>query len=181
MDRASGWGIMRDFNGGSGWTALGFVGDQWIVMSLGYGEAYGQGRAGYGGQEENRGALDGSEDAQGGGSGIGGADVRMGLRFRIDYHWRGIYDCYSRIEYHEHAIYDLRRQMRYYYDTRIECYVHTISDHDRKIAHYRGMKDSHFRALAELENLDLISIRMNLHGARMWGGRVEGDEDTEMD
>lgn len=168
MDRASGWGIMRDFNGGSGWTAVEFVGDQWIVMSLGYVEAYGQGRAGYGGQEESRGALDGSEDAQGGGSGSGIAaktrdearDERIELCSREDYHCRMIRDYKSRIE---ELFYTIRQAVHYSHDTRIECcsICHSIVYHIRKIHDYLGKISRH---TCELDAIQAeLSERMDLN------------------
>ncbi|KAE8364917.1 hypothetical protein BDV27DRAFT_127691, partial [Aspergillus caelatus] len=148
--------IMGGSNGGGGRTAAGFVvlafwGDQGSGMFSRLVEAYGQDRYGYEGQERddemgwapepvnesnvggNRGARDGSEDAQRGGSGSGGAsmtpdeamDKGMRLCSKRDDHWRGIVDCYFRIEGHFHAIQDLYRQIHYYtgcYPHRIECY-----------------------------------------------------------
>lgn len=159
MHRASFRGNMRGFSGGYGRTAAGIGG---MASGGGHGngmftrhdEAYGQDRSGYEGQERNRGALDGSEDVQGGGSGSGGAvmtpdearDERMKLRSMEDYYCRAIGDCDSRIEYHKHAIHDLCRQILYYsYDTRIECYYtyhHTVC-HVRKILDYLSMISRH--------------------------------------
>ncbi|KAE8422487.1 hypothetical protein BDV36DRAFT_245311 [Aspergillus pseudocaelatus] len=156
-------------------------------------EAYGQDRYGYEGQERddemgwapepvnesnvggNRGARDGSEDAQRGGSGSGGAsmtpdeamDKGMRLCSKRDDHWRGIVDCYFRIEGHFHAIQDLYRQIHYYtgcYPHRIECYsayYHTVRDHFHKIIDCCGMIEWHSREWedAQAELNDLMDLR----------------------